>query len=204
MDQASSKKTTGNLKAVIEACGAVLYGHFRLTSGRHSDTYIEKFRVLERPEVLATVCQAIADHFRSAKPNVVAGPSTGGMIVAYEVARQLGLHAIYVETDANGQRLLRRNGKIDPGSRVLLVDDVLTTGLSLREVQPVIAGEGAELIGVGVLIDRSEGELDFGCELYAASRFEAKTYAEDEVPPDLAAVPIKAPGTRASLQVENH
>jgi orotate phosphoribosyltransferase len=185
------------LRAVIEECGAVLHGHFRLASGRHSDTYIEKFRVLERPNVLEQVCKEIADHFRPQNPDVVAGPSTGGIIVAYEVARQLRVPAVYVETEG-GRRILKRGGRIEPEARVLLVDDVLTTGISLHEVISVIQECRANLIGVGVLIDRSGNPTDFGCDFHASSRFEATSYAEDDLPDWLATIPLVTPGTRAS------
>jgi orotate phosphoribosyltransferase len=174
--------------------GAVRQGHFVLASGRHSDIYVEKFRILERPPLLAQVCADIVEHYRTLEPDVVVGPSTGGIIVAYEIARQLKVPAVYVETE-NGSRSIRRGGHIEPGAKVLLVDDVLTTGVSLDEVLGVL--DGAQLVGIGVLIDRSEGELNFPCEIYAACRFEAKTFAPEEVPEWLAQVPVTKPGTRA-------
>ena len=187
-----------DLKTLITDCGAVLHGHFRLASGRHSDVYVEKFRVLERPWVLAQVAGAIADHFRLFKPDVIVGPSTGGIIVAYEVARQIGVPAVYMELE-DGKRKLRRGGRIEPGTRALLVDDVLTTGISLLEVLEVIRNCGATPIGVGVLIDRAAQYPDYGCELFAASRFEATSYAEDDIPDWLAEIPLTTPGTRAKL-----
>lgn len=185
------------LKKLIEEAGAVRYGHFVLASLRHSDVYVEKFRVLERPELLASIAGSIAQHFAECEPDLIVGPATGGILVAYEVARQLGRPAVYVEAE-NKQKVLRRGASIPAGSKVLLVDDVLTTGISLRETLQVISDQGATVIGIGVLIDRSEQELDFPCELFAATRFEASTYAPDEVPEWLQAVPITTPGTRAS------
>lgn len=172
------------------------HGHFELASKRHSAIYIEKFRVLERPDLLAQVCAEIVERFAPEKPELVVGPSTGGILVAYEVAKQLGLPAVYVETDAQNRRVLKRGAHIDEGARVLLVDDVLTTGISLQETLGVVAG--AKLIGIGVLIDRSERPLEFPCELYAACRFEAESYAPDELPDWLAKAPLTTPGTRAS------
>jgi orotate phosphoribosyltransferase len=195
MEQSQVARPT-DLKKLVTECGAVLHGHFRLASGRHSDIYVEKFRVLERPTVLEKVCSSIVEHFKDSRPELVAGPSTGGMIVAYEVARQLGINAVYVEA-VEKVRVLRRGGHIPEGTRVLLVDDVLTTGISLQEVLPVIQNARAELIGLGVLIDRSENTIDFGAGLYAATRFEAKTYPEAELPDWLAEIPISVPGTRA-------
>ena len=185
-----------DIRSLIEQCGAVLHGHFRLASLRHSDIYVEKFRVLERPDILEAVAKPIVEQFRSQKPEVVAGPSTGGMIVAYEVARQLGIPAVYVETDEN-VRVLKRGGSIKAGAKVLLVDDVLTTGVSLNEVLPVISKSEGHLIGIGVLIDRSELSLDFDVPLFASSRFEATTYPDESVPDWLAKIPITTPGSRA-------
>jgi orotate phosphoribosyltransferase len=147
---------------------------------------------------LEKVSKELVDHFRSYRPDIIVGPSTGGILVAYEVARQLGVPAVYVESE-NGKRILKRGGRIDANSRALLVDDVLTTGVSLSEVLAVIQGSQAELVGIGVLIDRSMQDINFGCELFASCRFEAKSYAEDEVPDWLAKIPVSTPGTRASI-----
>ncbi len=184
-----------DLGSLLEASGAVLRGHFVLSSGRHSDVYFEKFRVLEQPKVLSALCAEIAAHFDS-QIDVVAGPLTGGIIIAFEVARQMGLPAVYVETE-NGVKTLRRGKTLPLGSKVLVVDDVLTTGLSVRETIQAIQAAGGEVIGVGVLIDRSETPSDFGCPCFAAYRVEAQSYAPDEVPAELAAIPIQKPGTRA-------
>lgn len=176
----------------LEERGAILRGHFILTSGRHSDTYVEKFRLLEQPDVLSAVCSRIAERFRTSGIDRVAGPTTGGIIIAFEVARQLGCQAIYVETE-NGQRVLRRGAGVEPGERVLVVDDVLTTGRSILET---IEALGVEPVGIGVLIDRSEANPFAGRPFFAACRVEAVSYASDSVPADLAAIPAVKPGTR--------
>ncbi|MBI1756964.1 MAG: orotate phosphoribosyltransferase [Fimbriimonas ginsengisoli] len=183
-----------DLDALLESSGAVLRGHFLLTSGRHSDIYFEKFRVLERPDVLSALCGVVSDRFRG-EVDLVAGPATGGMIIAFEVARQLGVQAVYVETE-DGRKTLRRGQTLGAGARVLVVDDVLTTGTSVREVLEVVRGAGATPVGVAVLIDRSESAPDFGCPLFAAHRVEARTFAPDAVPDWLAAIPVTKPGTR--------
>lgn len=184
-----------DLSALLETSGAILRGHFLLTSGRHSDAYFEKFRVLERPDVLSALCAEIAEHFKNSELGLVAGPTTGGIIIAFEVARLMGLPALYVESEG-GQKKLRRNATVPPGARVLIVDDVLTTGKSVHETVEVIRQAGGIAAGVGVLIDRSESPIDFGCPLYAAYRVEAKSYAPDEVPAWLQEIPITKPGTR--------
>ena len=193
-----------DLGALLDKSGAILRGHFLLTSGRHSDVYFEKFRVLEQPEVLSALCHEIAnwaDTTRSAirgprsQIELVAGPTTGGIIIAFEVARQMGLPALYVESE-NGVKKLRRGAQVTPGAKVLVVDDVLTTGKSVFEVIDVIRQAGGEPAGVAVLIDRAETPPDFGVPYFAAYKVEAKSFAPDEVPDWLQAIPVTKPGTR--------
>lgn len=186
-----------DLAQLLEHSGAILRGHFVLTSGRHSDVYFEKFRVLERPDVLSALCKEVAEHFRDAKFDAVAGPTTGGIIIAFEVARQLGLPAIYVESE-DGKKKLRRNKTLEPGAKVLLVDDVLTTGTSLVESRAAIEEAGGTTMAYAVLIDRSPKGLDLGLPLYGAYRVEAESYAADEIPAWLAELPAIKPGTRKS------
>lgn len=180
---------------LLEDSGAILRGHFVLTSGRHSDTYFEKFRILERPDVLSALCKKIADHFADDHINVVTGPTTGGIIVAFEVARHLGVRALYVESEG-GAKKLRRGATIGPGSRVLLVDDVLTTGLSLLEVETLLKSQGATISGAGVLISRAEQPPAVSVPIFAAFTVQAKSYAPDAVPEWLAELPVQKPGTR--------
>ena len=184
-----------DLGKLLESSGAVLRGHFLLTSGRHSDVYFEKFRVLERPDVLSALCAEIAAHYSSSSVEIVAGPTTGGIIIAFEVARQMGLPALYVETE-EGEKKLRRGATVPPGAKVLVVDDVLTTGLSVKETIGALRKAGGNVVGVGVLIDRSTSDLGFGVSTYAAYKVEAESYAEHEVPDWLAKIPVSKPGTR--------
>jgi len=184
-----------NLATLLESTGAVLNGHFQLTSGRHSDTYFEKFRVLERADALSALCQEIAEQTRHLGIEYVAGPTTGGIIIAFEVARLLGTEARYVESE-NGVKKLRRGATLPAGAKVLVVDDVLTTGRSIFEVLEVIRSHDAEVAAVAVLIDRTEKPIDFGAPLFAAHRVEAESFAPDDVPEWLAAIPITKPGTR--------
>lgn len=184
-----------DLQTLLEQSGAILKGHFKLTSGRHSDTYFEKFRVLERPEVLTELCRTLADQFREQGVDLVAGPTTGGIIVAFDVARHLGVQALYVETE-NGEKTLRRGANIRPGTRVLVVDDVFTTGRSVLEVASLMEAHGAVMVGVGVLIDRSERPDLVPYRLVSAHRVEAKSYAENDVPDWLLRIPLTKPGTR--------
>jgi orotate phosphoribosyltransferase len=190
-----------DLGKLLQESGAILKGHFVLSSGRHSDVYFEKFRILEQPKVLSALCFQIASHFQSEIPNPkseiewVAGPLTGGIIIAFEVARQMGLQAVYVESE-EGCKKLRRGKTLPEGSKVLVVDDVLTTGLSTQETIQAIEDAGGQVVGVAVLIDRSEKPVEFGCPFFAAYRVEAKSYAPEEVPDWLAAISTLKPGTR--------
>ena len=144
-----------NVEAIFEKTGAVLKGHFLLTSGLHSPVYWEKFRVLQFPRYTEQLCGMIARHFQNQGIQVVAGPTTGGVILAHEVARQLDVQSIYAEKEGS-ERIFRRGFSIDPAARVLVVDDVLTTGGSVREVIAAVNKLGGRVMGVGVLIDRSE------------------------------------------------
>lgn len=184
-----------DLGSLLEESGAVLRGHFILSSGRHSDVYFEKFRVIEQPHVLSALCAEIAEHFRDAKIDVVAGPTTGGIIIAFEVARQLGVRAVYVESE-DGVKTLRRGASIESGARVLVVDDVLTTGLSVVETVSAVKRHGGNVVGCGVLIDRATGPVGLDCPLFTAYKVEAETYAADALPEWLDAIPATKPGTR--------
>lgn len=186
-----------DLESLLQSSGAILSGHFVLTSGRHSAVYFEKFRILEQPDVLSALCQAIAHHYKDQGIELVAGPTTGGIIIAFEVARLLGVRSIYVESEA-GVKTLRRGATVPPGAKTLVVDDVLTTGLSVRETIHVIQSAGGQVVGTAVLIDRSSEPLDFGVPLHAAYRVTAESFSPDAVPDWLAAIPITKPGTRPS------
>lgn len=162
---------------MLEERGALLRGHFQLSSGRHGDTYIEKFRILQWPDLTSEFCARIAAHF-AGQPNIVAGPTTGGIILAYETARYMSLPMIIAEKkdDGSGKREFKRGFQVGPGDRVLVVDDVLTTGGSIREVLDALHERGAEVAGVGVLVDRTNGKVDFGVPFFACMSLDVKSY----------------------------
>ena len=174
--------------------GAVLDGHFLLTSGRHSPVYWEKFKVMQYPEYVQQLCGMIADNFRRQSIQLVAGPTTAGIILAFEVARQLGSRAIYAEKVENKSFAFKRGAAINPGDKVLVVDDVLTTGGSIKEVILRIKDHGGTLVGVGVLVDRTEQKIDFGVPLFSCHRAEAISYLPDECPLCEAKIPLVKPG----------
>lgn len=170
--------------------GALLRGHFQFASGRHGDTYIEKFRILQWPALTEALCTKIADHFRG-RADLVAGPTTGGVILSYETARQLGLRGIVAERAEPGPgREFKRGFEIGPGDRVLVVDDVLTTGGSIREVLEAVAGRGAHVAGVGVMVDRTGGQTDLGVPLYACVTLDIRSWAAAECPLCAAGEPL--------------
>ena len=183
----------GDARRAFESSGAFLRGHFVYTSGRHGAEYLEKFRILEDPRATTELAGMIADRFRSLKPELVAGPTTGGIILAYEVARQLGVDAVYVERGESGGRVLRRGFEISPDTRVLVVDDVVTTGGSLVETQACIANAGGAVIGIGVLADRTAGRVASEVPFYACLTVDFSSYTPDECPLCATGVPSAPP-----------
>ncbi|RYG32925.1 orotate phosphoribosyltransferase, partial [bacterium] len=157
-----------DLTALLESSGAILRGHFILTSGRRSDVYFEKFRILERPDVLSALCTRVASEYADKGIELVVGPTTGGIIIAFEIARQMGLPSAYIETE-EGVKTFRRSKTLPPGVKTLIVDDVLTTGTSLVESRDAVVRAGGEVVGFAALIDRSVN-LDLGAPLFSSYR----------------------------------
>ncbi len=189
--------TTSNvdLSAALQERGALLDGHFRLSSGRHSNRFIQKFRILESPPLVEVAAARIADAFREAHPTVVVSAAVGGIVLGYEVARQLGTNAIFVEKE-NGVAVLRRSFKLDAHDRALVVEDVVTTGMSVREVIDVVRAHGAQVVGVGMIVER--GAADFGVPTHALLKLPIESYDPSECPQCADAQPITDPGSRRS------
>ncbi|MFC1901524.1 orotate phosphoribosyltransferase [Chloroflexota bacterium] len=188
-------RLTDSVKEIFEKSGAVLKGHFLLTSGLHSPVYWEKARVLQFPGYTEQLCGMIADHFRGEGIQVVAGPTTTGIILAYEVARQLGVRGIFAEKEGSGERDFRRGFRIETGERVLVVDDILTTGGSIREVLAAVNKHEGHVAGIGVLVDRSQQPADFGVPLFSCLRAETITYQPEDCPLCTACIPLVKPGS---------
>jgi len=187
--------TTLNLEQELKSRGAVLDGHFKLSSGRHSDRFIQKFRILEDPALVEPLAREIADAFRDAKPTIVVSAAVGGIILGYEVARALGTKAIFVEKE-NGIPTLRRSFHLDPSDRVLVVEDVVTTGGSVKEVLEVVRKRGASVVGVGVIVQR--GHADFGVRTDALLDMPIVSHEASECPQCKRGEPITDPGSRRS------
>jgi orotate phosphoribosyltransferase len=182
----------------FRAAGALLEGHFILSSGLHSSRYLQCARVLMDPKRADRLCQAlkkrITDNIR-AQIDMVASPAMGGVVVGYEMGRQLGVPAIFFER-VEGKLVLRRGFTIAKGARVLMVEDIVTTGLSSRECIAGIADEGGVTLAAACLIDRSGSKADLGVPLFALTSLEIPAYPADALPPELAALPAIKPGSR--------
>ncbi|MCL2281078.1 MAG: orotate phosphoribosyltransferase [Dehalococcoidia bacterium] len=180
--------------------GAILDGHFLLTSGLHSPVYWEKFRILEQPEHTSKLCSMIAAHFKNCGAQVVAGPTTGGIILAFEVAKQMGLRCIFAEKNDSGQRTFRRGFVLNRKEKVLVIDDILTTGKSVKEVLEAISEHDGTVVGIGVLVDRSEQDLSFGFPLYSCLRSVTTAYQPQNCPLCQQSIPLVKPGSSKQKQ----
>jgi len=167
---------------LLRDASALLDGHFQLTSGKHSAKYVEKFRLLERPVQTEALCRMMAQWAQPLRPQLVAGPTTGGIIISYEVARLLGLRSIFAESLNGGGRAFQRGFTIAHGERVLVVDDVLTTGGSVREVLSAVRDMEGAVAGVAVLIDRTGGKADFGVPFFACLTLDLPSYEAPHCP----------------------
>jgi len=182
-----------DLSRALAERGALLTGHFRLSSGRHSDRFIQKFRILEDPALLEPLAQRIAEHFRAAAPTTVVSAAVGGIVLGYEVARQLRVKAIFVEKEG-GVATLRRGFQVGVGARALVVEDVITTGLSVREVLDVVRATGAAVTGVAAIVKR--GHADFGVPTFALLDLPIESFDPASCPQCAAGVAISDPGSR--------
>ena len=180
---------------LLEESGAYLEGHFLLTSGRHSERYFEKFRVLEHPQYAERLCSELARRFQDVAVDVVIGPAIGGIILAYETARQLGARAIFAEREA-GRMQLRRGFAIEAGEKVLVVEDVVTTGGSVQEVVELVEQTAGQIQGIGILMDRSGGAVDLGYRLEALVTLDIQSYDPQECPLCRQGIPITQRGSR--------
>ena len=181
--------------SIFRSTKALLDGHFVLTSGRHSASYFQCAKVLQHPEYLTAFSIMIADEFEGQAPDVVISPAIGGVVLGTEVGTQLGCRTIFAERK-EGKMVIRRGFHIEKGEKVLVVEDVITTGGSVREVMDLVEEAGANILGVGVLVDRSNGTVTLHNNQYSIVKLDAVSYGEDEVPDDLAAIPIQKPGSR--------
>jgi orotate phosphoribosyltransferase len=181
----------------FRASEALLEGHFILSSGRHSAVFLQKMRVFQYPHRTERLCRALAAAIRErfGAVDMIVSPAMGGIIPGYETARALGCLAVFVEREG-GEFRLRRGFRIPAGARVVMVEDIVTTGLSSRECLSAIRRHPGELLGAACLIDRSNGRADIGVPLVSLLRLDIPDYAPDALPPELAAIPAEKPGSR--------
>ena len=182
---------------IFSRMGAYQQGHFKLSSGLHSGAYLQCALVLQDPVLAARLCGVLADKFRTDTPDIIVGPAMGGIILAYELARALNARAIFTERDNTGQMSLRRGFRLAPVNKVLIAEDVLTTGKSVKEVITLLQEDGVTPVGVASLVDRSKGVLDFGgIKHESLIKLDIPTFKEEKCPLCQEGVPIIKPGSR--------
>ncbi len=181
---------------LLRKTGALLDGHFKLTSGRHSNRYIQCARLLQYPQYAAELGAALGGRFAGEDVQAVVGPAMGGILVSYEVARHLGVRSLFTERDGGGMTL-RRGFALDEGERVLVVEDVITTGGSVEEVLAVVREHGAVPVGVGALADRSGGKVCWMVRLEALIKLNVSSYPAEECPLCQEGMPVVKPGSRS-------
>lgn len=181
---------------ILKEAGVLLNGHFLLTSGRHSDKYLQCAKIFQNAKYSEELCGSLAELYKDSNIDVVIGPAIGAILISYEVARQLGVPNIFAERDADGKMALRRSFTIEEGQRVLVVEDVVTTGGSVREVIDLVKENGGIVAGVGSIIDRTAGKVDFGVPYKAVLPIEVESFEADECPLCKQGLPVVKPGSR--------
>jgi len=187
---------TEDVLAIFREAGAILEGHFILTSGLRSPVFLQKARVFMHADKTERLCKALAEKIRAEAGEIdyVVGPAVGGIIPAYETSRHLGVPAVWVERE-NGVFKLRRF-EMEKGARVVIVEDIVTTGLSIRETVASLRELGANVVAAACIVDRSAGKAEVGVPLVALAEYEVPAYPVDALPPELAAIPAVKPGSR--------
>ncbi len=183
------------MERIFKQTGLMLEGHFLLTSGRHSNRYMQCAKLFQYPEYSEMICKDLAGRFAGQKIDMVVGPAVGGIIMSYEMARQFKVPNIFAERE-NGAMTLRRGFSIPEGAKVLVVEDVVTTGGSVREVMDIVAEAKAEVVGVCVVVDRSGGKIDFGVPFEAAYETEIQSYEPSQCPLCEQGLELVKPGSR--------
>ncbi len=185
---------------IFKETGAYKQGHFQLTSGLHSGAYLQCALVLQDPRVAQRICQTLAQKFLSDEPDVVIGPAMGGVILSYELARALNARAVFTERDENGQMHLRRNFTVSQKNKVLIAEDVLTTGGSVKEVLELLNKDGIIPVGIAALVDRSTQLLDFGRVKHESLlKIEVPVFDKRECPLCQEGLPLTKPGSRKNI-----
>ena len=183
---------------IFRNTGALLEGHFILTSGRHSPSYFQCARVLQYPKHLTHFASMIAEHYKGTKIETVISPAIGGVVLGTEVGRLLNAQTIFAERK-DGEMCIRRGFEIARGQNILVVEDVITTGGSVKEVMGQVINQEGNIVGVGVMVDRSNGTVSLHENQFSIIALEATSYESDEVPDSLSAMPVQKPGSRDTV-----
>ena len=182
---------------IFTRTGAYQQGHFLLSSGLHSGAYLQCALVLQDPILAARVCGVLAGKFRADDPDIVVGPAMGGIVLAYEMARHLDARAIFTERDSEGKMTLRRGFGVTPGNKVLIAEDVLTTGGSIKEVISLLEEDGVTPVGIACLVDRSAGKVDFGgIKHESLIKLDIPAFAAEKCPLCQEGIPVVKPGSK--------
>lgn len=180
---------------IFEKSGALLKGHFLLTSGRHSNKYFQCAKVLQYPEYTEKICRLISDYSKTYDIDTVIAPAIGGIVVGQEVARQLNKRSIFAERE-DKELTLRRGFSLEKGERVLVCEDVVTTGGSVFEVIDIVKSYGAEVVGVGFIVDRSNGNVNFGCPQFSTIKLDVVSFPPEDCPLCKQGIELVKPGSR--------
>lgn len=183
------------VEEIFRECGVLQEGHFVLTSGRHSDKYMQCAMLLQYSQYTELLCKELAGAFKDAEVDVVVAPAVGAIIVGYEVARALGVKSLFAERE-NGKMTLRRGFSLKPGEKVLVIEDVTTTGGSVVEVMDLVESLGGVVQGVGILVDRSGGTLDFGVKHASLLSMPVESWSAEDCPLCKEGIPFTKPGSR--------
>lgn len=187
--------TNERVLEILKEAGVLLEGHFLLTSGRHSNRYLQCAKIFQYTKYSEELCKALAEKYQDAGVDVVIGPAIGAIQMSYEVSRWLDVKNIFAERE-NGVMTLRRNFTIEKGQKVLVVEDVVTTGGSVREVIKIVQEAGGEVIGVGAVVDRTGGKIDFGTRFESVISMEVESFEADKCPLCQQGLPLVKPGSR--------
>jgi len=181
---------------ILKEAGVLLEGHFLLTSGRHSNKYLQCAKIFQNAKYSEELCEDLAKLYKDSGVDVVIGPAIGAILISYEVSRHLGTPNIFAERDGDGVMTLRRSFEITKGQKVLVVEDVVTTGGSVREVIKLVKDAGGEVVGVGSIVDRTGGKVDFGVPYKAVLSVKVESFEPDNCPICAKGIPVVKPGSR--------
>ncbi|PID28911.1 MAG: orotate phosphoribosyltransferase [Candidatus Cloacimonadota bacterium] len=183
-----------SIEIILQECQALLRGHFKLTSGRHSDRYIEKIKIINQPDKTAILCKELAEKLKNIEADVIVGPAMGGIVLAFEVAKNLNKKFVFTQRK-DGKMTIRSGFALQPGQKAIIIEDIVTTGGSVFEVIECLKEHQVEVSAIGVIVDRSGGKVDFGAKTEALLTADIQSWEADECPLCKENVPFNTPGS---------